>query len=225
MAGTQTIASASHEVAPVGNCAVRLSRCRDVTNMLPVLAVPPVDKESLLAHYNGLDKEAKFRVARDHILHRMRAMEHQLSAYAQWKEILDTPIHERTPGEEHFDMCMTAWEKQYKTVIPTSDYESDAALMLFDMNMTYHDQAAQALLHMEEVRRLREAKLFKNLMATTYTGSQKMPLVKRPLDDLDSPDWGHNEDASALATANKKQCVDPTSPKTNAERIEGNAEL
>ena len=39
--------------------------------------------------------------------------QHIHAAYDRWAEIEKKPRHERTPGEDHYIVCMKAWEKQY----------------------------------------------------------------------------------------------------------------
>lgn len=132
----------------MGNRAMRLYRCRNLGSSRPAPDTPIA--------------ESRFSQAQTHLAHRMYAVESQMNAYKAWATIEEKPRHERTPGEEHFVMCMVAWEKRYKPFNAHSDYECDAALMLFDCNMIYHDEAAQALMTLEEQRRLREKKFEKS---------------------------------------------------------------
>ena len=128
-----------------------------------------VDKE-----LQDMNPKRKFNLARDHFTHRMYAVQAQLQAYTRWAEIEKKELKERTPGEEHYVMCMEQWERQYKPFHSHLDYEGDAALMLFDMDMTYHDQAAQALMSLEEQRRLRQPRTTKTLTANAIAVQQSL---------------------------------------------------
>lgn len=154
-------------MSDMGNCAHRLHRCRNLPLMRPApkadAAVSSINVDKELQNMNA---KRKFHLARDHFTHRMYAVQAQLQAYKRWAEIEEKALAERTPGEEHYTICMEQWESQYKPFHAHLDYEGDAALMLFDMDMTYHDQAAQALMSLEEQRRLRQPRTSASMGAT-----------------------------------------------------------
>jgi hypothetical protein len=109
---------------------------------------------------SNLDSQSRFTLAYEHFMHRKYAVEAQAAAYARWAEIEKQSLCERTPGEEHYIMCMKAWEERYKPFRPHHDYDCDAGIMLFNVGMDKHEEAAQALIALEEQRRLRQNRLF-----------------------------------------------------------------
>ena len=137
----------------------RLLRCREITDSYPVNTQLARCGSDLQSEAAKVDPVARFAEAQKHLMHRKYAVEAQVAAYARWAEIEKKPLHERTPGEEHYVLCMEAWEKEYTPFKVHRDFEGDAALMLFNRNMFYHEEAAQALLQLEEQRRLRERTL------------------------------------------------------------------
>lgn len=119
-----------------------------------------------------MDTETKFSMMRDHFMHRKYAIDAQLAAYKTWHEYTAKPPHERTPGEEHFCMCMEEWEKRYQPFRPHPDFDCDAGIQLFDHDMAFHDQAAQALMSLEEQRRLRAERLRKKFKSSDSNAVQ-----------------------------------------------------
>jgi len=231
---------------------MRLYRCRNLTQAYATGNGTPQDADSMKSYLGGLDEKTKFKLAHEHFAHRLRSVEHQLSAYTRWEQISAKPPHERTPGEEHYILCMAEWEKRYQPLLPSPDYDRDAGLMLFDMNMAYHDDAAQALIALEEARRLREEQLLKECVGPGAAGHQSAFLAKPPrststtrsapnppttehkskkkrsLDAVDSDDsWGHNEQAVARPPVSKRKIINHAAdtPERGAEKIESNAEL
>ena len=157
VAGTR-VRSPYTQPLDMGNRAMRLFRCRNLPHMdgrcgTRDARMSGAEIERTVA---GMVPERKLEVALQHFTHRMFAVEHQMNAYRTWASIEAKPSNERTPGDEHYVMCMEAWERRFKPFHQHADFEGDAALMLFDCNMTYHDEAAQALMVLEERRRLRQ---------------------------------------------------------------------
>lgn len=107
----------------------------------------------------SLDASDRFAVAEQHFLHRKYAVEQQAAAYRMWGEIEAKPIDKRTPGEEHFVTCMKFWEKRYRPFRAHVDFDADVGIMLFDQCMDVHDRAAQALMALEDSRRLFQKRL------------------------------------------------------------------
>ena len=105
---------------------------------------------------------------------------------------------------------MEAWEKEYTPFKVHRDFEGDAALMLFNRNMFYHEEAAQALLQLEEQRRLRERTLHSPSNAKAMTEAVKQAIKSTR--------------ASPTPAASASSPLNPSKRRSEASPIEMGAE-
>lgn len=204
---------------------VRLYRCRNLRRMMtiPRTGTGALDTDDEARQLAQLSPSTKFKLATEHLQHRQCAIENQILAYKTWERISAKPSSECTPGEEHFVLCMREWERAYKPLLSHHDFECDAAIMLFDTNMAWHDQAAQALMTMEENKRLRIEKSlngYKNGPPLTDTAN-KRTLEANPTLEVVEVD----RKAAAKRSKTKSRPASPTSPRASAKVITLNASL
>lgn len=196
--------------------AMRLYRCRNIPQLFDTGETTSwgssIDLQAKLA---ALPAHEKYELAQQHLLHRKAAVEQQLVAYQRWAEIEAKPKHEQTPGEEHYCLCMEEWEKRFQPLVPSHDYDCDAGIMLFDMNMSYHNEAAQALMRLEEQRRLRQRKYLENTVASALSpGTATLPVMT-----AQPPAWVSGATATSPAAAAPTRTAPPSRAERNKKRV------
>jgi len=154
---------------------LRLTRCRDIQNMFENAHMHSgPSRASIARHLETIDKSAKFKLAKQHLLHRKHAVKTQLRAYRMWQKIEAKRTCDRTRGERHFAACMEGWERRFTPLLPSRDYDCDAGILLFDMDMKYHNEAANALECSKKMREVRCQESYKPPNAPT----KKLPDVR-----------------------------------------------
>lgn len=206
-------------LADVDNRAVRLYRCRNLKQLFDPkdnTYAPTFDVSKRMA---SMPVQAKLGAALAHFRHRAASVQATMDAYMRWAEIADKPPNERLPGEEHYSMCMEAFEQRFEPFKRNGDYEMDASIMLFDQNMEWHNEAAQALIALEETRRLREERLSHPQPKRTPTNAAAGPPVLRiPANIVRESHRKRNESGAPPANPFDDDAMPPPAKRSRAQR-------